>query len=144
MEPIKEIEDILENYESHEDMTNDNNHMDDEDMNLNDNIENLLNIFVQYYKKTFPDNKLNHFFDNIVQYDDTNKMMEHFYECINDYKASSYKESIDYDQNNIDSFEEGYILHVNDEKVKVSDNILSLLIDVINSFSSENWLISEI
>ena len=142
MERINEIEDIMDDYE----MKQNNHNHDSNDDNITDdfsnNIENILNIFIQYYKKAFPDSKLNHFFDNIVQYDDTNKIMEHFYECINDYKASKYKISLDYNETEI--LDEGYILNVNNQKIKMSDNVFSLLIDIINSHSSENWVISEI
>ncbi len=140
MERIEEIEEIMEDYEDkHNPNPNPNNNEDDYDVN---NIEHILNVFIIYYKKTFPDSKLNHFFDNIVQYDDTNKIMEHFYECINDYKASKYKSSIDYNETEI--LDEGYILNVNNQKIKMSDNVFSLLIDIINSYSSENWFITEI
>jgi hypothetical protein len=138
MERIEEIEEIMEDYEDKHN-PNSNNNEDVYDVN---NIEHILNVFIIYYKKTFPDSKLNHFFDNIVQYDDTNKIMEHFYECINDYKASKYKSSIDYNETEI--LDEGYILNVNNQKIKMSDNVFSLLIDIINSYSSENWFITEI
>ena len=60
-------------------------------MEESENLEILLNTFMQYYKKTFPDQKFNGFFDNITNYDDTNKLMEHFYQCLNDYNSSRNK-----------------------------------------------------
>jgi hypothetical protein len=108
-----------------------------------ENLEFILNTYVIYYKKTFPDEKLNSFFDNINNYDDTNKMMEHFYHCIQDYKASKMKKSIEYDEDKLEEIEEKYILVVNDVNKYMSDNIISLLIDVINN-DFNNWNIIDI
>ena len=96
-------------------------------------IELLLNIFTKYFKQSFPENKLNNMFDNISSYDDTNKMMEHFYQCMNDYKVAKYQSSIDYDEEKLDEIEEQYILEVNGIKKHMSDNIFSLLFDIINN-----------
>ena len=110
-----------------------NNFDDDNDINNMEKLEEILNTFVIYYKKTFPDEKLNSFFDNITNYDDTNKLMEHFYQCLQDYKVSKFKNSVDYNEEKIEDFDEKYILVVNDENKKMSDNVISLLIDVINN-----------
>jgi hypothetical protein len=108
-----------------------------------ENLEHILNTYVIYYKKTFPDEKLNSFFDNITNYDDTNKMMEHFYQCIQDYKASNMKKSVQYNELKLEEIEEKYILVVDNENKYMSDNIISLLIDVINN-EFENWNIIDI
>ncbi len=120
-----------------------NNTDDTDDNQYLENLEFILNTYVIYYKKTFPDEKLNSFFDNINNYDDTNKMMEHFYHCIQDYKASKMKKSIDYDEDKLEEIEEKYILVVNDVNKYMSDNIISLLIDVINN-DFNNWNIIDI
>ena len=114
-----------------------------EDNQYLENLEHILNTFVIYYKKTFPNEKLNSFFDNINNYDDTNKMMEHFYQCIQDYKASTMKNSLEYNEETLEEIEEKYILVINDEKKNMSDNIISLLIDVINN-DYQNWNILDI
>ncbi len=112
-------------------------------MDESENLELLLNTFMQYYKKTFPDQKINGFFDNITNYSDTNKLMEYFYQCLNDYNSSRNKTSIDYDDNRVEELEELYILKVDNVNVKMSDNIISLLIDVINSYENTNWIITD-
>ena len=117
------------------DNTEDNQHLE--------NLEQILNTYVMYYKKTFPDEKLNSFFDNITNYDDTNKMMEHFYQCLQDYKASKIKKSLEYNEEKLEEIDEKYILVVKDENKYMSDNIISLLIDVINN-DYEIWNIIDI
>ena len=112
-------------------------------MEESENLEVLLNTFMRYYKKSFPDQKINGFFDRITNYDDTNKLMEHFYQCLNDYNSSRNKTSIDFDSNRIEELDELYILKVDNEPVKMSDNIISLLIDVINSYENTNWEITD-
>jgi hypothetical protein len=119
----------------------DNNMDNIEDM---DKIGEILNTYVIYYKKTFPDDKLNCFFDKITNYDDTNKMMEHFYQCIQDYKASKMKNSVEYNEEKLEDIEEKYILVVNDVNKHMSDNIISLLIDVISYYQNKNWNIIDV
>ncbi len=120
------------------DNTEDNQHLE--------NLEHILNVYVMYYKKTFPDEKLNSFFDNISNYDDTNKMMEHFYQCLQDYKASKMKKSVEYNQEKLEEIDEKYILKINEENKYMSDNVISLLIDVINNNYEEcdNWNIIDV
>ena len=112
-------------------------------MEESENLEILLNTFMKYYKKTFPDQKINGFFDSITNYDDTNKLMEHFYQCINDYNSSRNKTSIDFNDNRVEELEELYILKVDNIPVKMSDNIISLIIDVINSYENKDWVIAD-
>jgi hypothetical protein len=124
--------------------------MSDIENNNDNNIEDMeklgqiLNIYVIYYKKAFPDDKLNSFFDNITKYDDTNKMMEHFYQCLQDYKASKMKNSVEYNEAKLEEIEEKYILVVNDENKHMSDNIISLLMDVISNYENTNWNIIDV
>ena len=109
-----------------------------------EHLEQILNMYIIYYKKAFPDDKLNCFFDNITNYDDTNKMMEHFYQCIQDYKASKMKNSIEYNEEKLEGIEEKYILVVNNENKHMSDNIISLLIDIISYYQNTNWNIIDV
>jgi hypothetical protein len=138
MEPIYE-NDIYDNDLVVNDDENTKNNLDDMEK-----MEEILNVFIIYYKKAFPDSNLNNFFDGIVNYDDTNKIMEHFFQCINDYKVSKYKTSLDYDSQNIETLEDKYILTINNENIKMSDNVISLLCDIINSNYNDNWNIVEI
>jgi hypothetical protein len=125
---------------------NTDNTNNSEDNQHLENLEQILNTYVMYYKKAFPDEKLNSFFDNITNYDDTNKMMEHFYQCLQDYKVSKMKNSLEYNEEQLEEIEEKYILVINDENKYMSDNIISLLIDVINNNYDicENWNIIDI
>jgi hypothetical protein len=90
----------------------------------------LFNIFMQFYKKTYSNDSHKYFFDKISDIADTNKPMELFFECITEYKASSYKEAESYDKDLIIKYESQYILSINDESTFMSDNILSLIIEV--------------
>lgn len=110
------------------------------------NIETLLNTFLIYYNKTFPEEKHLNFFDKIINYNDTNKLMEHFYECLTDYKSSTNKNCFDYDKHLLDELDELYdiyILQIDNIYVKMSDNIISLLIEVINNYDNKEWVIVE-
>jgi hypothetical protein len=92
----------------------------------------LFNIFMQFYKKTYSNSNDSHkyFFDKISDIADTNKPMELFYECITEYKASSYKEAESYDKDLLIKYESQYVLSIDDEFTFMSDNILSLIIEV--------------
>jgi hypothetical protein len=106
-------------------------------------IELLLNSFLQYYKKTFPDENISYFFDKVENYNDTNKIMEHFYQCLNDYNSSRNKTCVDYDETRLDELDEIYILQIDKKNIKMSDNVISLLIEIINNYSDKNWNIIE-
>jgi hypothetical protein len=113
---------------------------------MEENIEQLLNIFLKYYKKNFPEKHNKHFFDGINNYDDTNEIMEYFFQLINDYKTSINKTAIDYDKDRLEELEEKYILNIKNNPVKMSDNIISLLITIINNYDltdDSNWEIIE-
>ena len=107
------------------------------------NIEILLNSFLQYYNRAYPEEKYQNFFDKIDNYSDINKLMEHFYQCLNDYNSSRNKTCVDYDENRLDELEEVYILQIEKINTKMSDNIISLLIEVINNYDREEWEIIE-
>ena len=111
---------------------------------MNDNTyELLLNTFMLYYKKINPNDKIKSMFDNITTEGDTNKPMEMFYEAITDYNLSNHKDALEYSDNiNVDK-DDFYVLKENDIPVKISDNILSLLIEVINNDYS-NWFIYDL
>lgn len=107
------------------------------------NIEILLNTFLVYYNKAYPEEKHSNFFDKINNYSDTNKLMENFYQCINDYNSSRNKTCVDYDKNRLDELEDIYILQINKINTKMSDNIISLLIEIINNHDGKEWEIIE-
>lgn len=105
------------------------------------NIEILLNTFLIYYNKAYPEEKYLNFFDKIDNYSDTNKLMEQFYQCLNDYNSSRNKTCVDYDESRLDELDEIYILQIESNNVKMSDNIISLLIEVINNYDGQEWKI---
>ena len=106
----------------------------------------LFNIFMQFYKKTYSKSNDSHkyFFDKISDIADTNKPMELFYECITEYKASSYKEAKSYDKDLLIKYESQYVLSINDESAFMSDNILSLIIEVAKLEPKTKFYIIEI
>ena len=105
--------------------------------------ELIINTFMIYYKMNHPDENIKSMFDYLSNDEDTNKPLECFYQCLMDYNASNYKESLDYNEEQSKSFDELYILNVDDKNIKMSDNILSLIIDVINDYSDNDWNIIE-
>ena len=116
----------------------------DESCDESYNIEILLNTFLQYYNKVYPEEKYLNFFDKINNYSDTNKLMEYFYQCLNDYNSSRNKICVDYDEDRINELEEVYILKIDNINSKMSDNVISLLIEVINNYEDKKWDIVEI
>jgi hypothetical protein len=113
---------------------------------MDDNTyELLLNTFMIYYKKVYPNDKIKTMFDNINREGDTNKPLEIFYECIVDYNHSNYQEALDYTTDNINNLDKNdfYVLKDNNVNIKFSDNIISLLIEVINNNYS-NWSIDDL
>ena len=116
-------------------MDNNNNNLFEE----NNSYELLLNTFMIYYKMNHPDENIKSMFDYLSNDEDTNKPLECFYQSIIEYKASNYKESVEYNEEQSKNFDELYILNVNEKNIRMSDNILSLIIDVINEYYDEEW-----
>ena len=74
----------------------------------------------------------------------TNLMLEEFYETIQEYKVAKFKESQNYDDKFIEENDDLdlFVLSVDDKNVKISDSLLSLLIDVNNDYLDRDWNIS--
>jgi hypothetical protein len=109
-----------------------------------DNIEELINNYILYYKKTYPNNNKN-MFDNI-NYDDltsTNHMMEMFYSDLLKYKNSSNNSVYD----NYEDFEEFdnsdkkiYGLQINNNIKYMSYSVISLLYILTNiKDNKDDW-----
>lgn len=115
--------------------------------NINDNIgdtyQDLLNKYIEYYKKTYPEKNIKNMFHDI-NFDDqtsTNHIMEMFYFEMLKYNKidNNIYDSID----NIvsDTKTELYGLQINNKEIKcVSYSIISLLIEVINN-DYKDWVI---
>ena len=105
----------------------------------------LLNVFMKYYKKTHKNCHSHSLFDNISHDGETNQQLELFYQHINDHKASEYVESMKYDKTISGSLVDVYVLYVNNDPVKMADNVIALLIDVVNEYNeTDDWEILKI
>jgi hypothetical protein len=125
-----------------------NNNIDDiddiETNNLNDIYQDIINKYIEYYKKTYTDKNVKNMFENI-NYDDqtsTNQIMEIFYTEILKYNKLDnkiYTNSDDFDK---DKYTELYGLQINGNIKCVSVCILSLIIEIINNQNDndyKNW-----
>ena len=86
------------------------------------------------------------FFEGIIDDADTSKAMEYFYEHLSEYNISYNKACINYDETRLDELDEKYILEVNNVRVKMSDNVISLIIGLLNDYDEEkdNWRILDV
>jgi hypothetical protein len=128
--------------------TTNNNTTNNENI-FNDNIydiyQELINKYIEYYKKTYPEKNIKNMFQDI-NFDDqtsTNHIMEMFYFEMLKYNKTDNNiyHSID-DLNNIsDTKTELYGLQINNKDIKcVSNSIISLLIEVINN-NYKDWVL---
>lgn len=91
---------------------------------------NILNIFMKHvnmYRE-----KTTHMFDNVKTDDDTNDIMEEFYEHINQFKESdeNIRRIYAYDEINVEDFEQLFVLKV-DDKIICACELLFPLLDYI-------------
>ena len=112
---------------------------------ITDIYQELINKYIEYYKKTYPEKNITNMFDNI-DYDDqtsTNHIMEMFYFEIlkfNKIDNNVYTHGEDFDKNKLDEL---FGLKVNEEIKCVSFCIISLLIEIINN-AYQDWNIINI
>jgi len=109
---------------------------------IDNSYESILNTFIIYYKKTHTTENIKTMFDNINQDGDTNKQLELFYQSLIEYKTSAFDSAIDYTTELIKDNHDLYILTVNNKPIKLCDNIIMLLIEVINNDFAD-WNISD-
>ena len=127
------------------DTTNNKNIFND---NIYDIYQELINKYIEYYKKTYPEKNIKNMFQDI-NFDDqtsTNHIMEMFYFEMLKYNKTDNNiyHSID-DLNNIsDTKTELYGLQINNKDIKcVSYSIISLLIEVINNnYKEQTYIIN--
>lgn len=104
---------------------------------VNENTyELILNTFLIYYKKIYKTENIKTMFDNIKQEGDTNKQLELFYQSLIEFNVSKFDTALDYTEENKNN-DDLYILTVNDKPIKICDNIIMLLIEVINNNYTE-------
>jgi len=113
----------------------DDNLDDNHDDNSGDNYQELINKYIEYYKKAYPEKNIKNMFDNINIDDQTstNHIMEMFYTEIlkfNKIDNNVYTNSDDFDKT---KFNELFGLKINEEIKCVSFCVISLLIEVINN-----------
>jgi hypothetical protein len=119
-------------------MDNNNNNTN----NINDIYQDIINKYIEYYKKAYPDKNVKNMFENI-NYDDetsTNHIMEMFYTEIlkfNKIDNNVYINGEDFDKN---KHEDLYGLKIDNTIICVSFSIISLIIEIINNDYKE-WFI---
>ena len=119
----------------------DNNIDIDDDNSNGDFYQSILNTFIQYYKKTYPEKQLSSLFHNIDLNDptSTNHCMELFFEEITKYNKIDNKIYL----TNI--FNKDDIIHglqINGEIKGVSLSIITLIIELIEKYKNlqnTNW-----
>jgi len=109
-----------------------------------ENITNLLNLFMIYYKRKNNMNDGTAMFDHIKRNEimiQTNQMLEEFYEILQEFKTARYKDPITYDEKIIKENEDLdlFVLTIDDVNKKISDSLFALLIDINNSYVDKNW-----
>jgi len=140
----------MDNNNDNLDINTSNNPDDNPDDNLDNNLDNLdnlgeiyqdlMNKYIEYYKKAYPEKNIKNMFDNINIDDQTstNHIMEMFYTEIikfNKIDNNVYTNSDDFDKT---KFNELFGLKIEKEIKCVSFCVISLLIEVINN-DYKNW-----
>ena len=120
----------------------DNNSDNNSDCDITNIRQTLINKYIEYYNKAYPEKIVKNMFENINYNDQTstNNIMEMFYTEIlkfNKIDNNIYTSSDNFDKN---KFNDLYGLKINDDIKCVSFCIISLLIDIINN-DYPNWII---
>ena len=135
MNTIKEIEEIEE--------LNEVDLESEQTDNLNQ-YEMLINKYIEYYRKTYPDNKVKNMFDN-VNYSDlssTNHIMEMFYTDLLKHKKINNDIYVDATEVDFETIDELFGLKVDGEIRFISQSVISLLHDVVNKKYSDWFIIN--
>jgi hypothetical protein len=123
------------------DMNQDDNNQDNNNSN-GEFYQSILNTFIQYYKKTYPEKQLSSLFHNIDLNDptSTNHCMELFFEEITKYNKIDNKIYINtFNKNKEDII---YGLQINGEIKGISLSIITLIIEIIEKYKNienTNW-----
>lgn len=108
------------------------------------NYEKLVNKYIEYYRKTYPDNQVKNMFDNI-NYNDlssTNHIMEMFYTDLLKHKKINNDIYVDSSEVDFDNIDELFALKIDGEIRYVSQSVISLLYDVVNKNYIEWFIIN--
>ncbi len=106
----------------------------DQNDNLNQ-YELLINKYIEYYRKSYPENQVKNMFDNINYSDlsSTNHIMEMFYTDLLKHKKINNDIYIDASEVDFENIDELFGLKVDEEIRYVSQSVISLLYDVVNN-----------
>ena len=102
----------------------------------NEKFSKLINKYIEYYKKIYPDKPLKNMFDEI-NYDvptSTNHIMEIFYEDLlkyNNFNNDIYESIDDIDDIDINKVDDLFLLNIDNNPKYVSQSVLSLLILIV-------------
>jgi hypothetical protein len=113
----------------------------EENNNLNQ-YEMLINKYIEYYRKTYPENQVKNMFDNINYSDlsSTNHIMEMFYTDLLKHKKICNDIYVDASEVDFENIDELFGLKVDEEIRYVSQSVISLIHDVVNN-KYVNWFI---
>jgi hypothetical protein len=118
-------------------MDNNNNNTD-----MDDIYQDIINKYIEYYKKSYPDKNVKNMFENINYEDETstNHIMEMFYTEIlkfNKIDNNVYINGEDFDK---DKYDDLFGLKIENNITCVSFSIISLIIEIINN-DYKDWFI---
>jgi hypothetical protein len=105
-------------------------------------IDNLINKYIEHYRKTFPEINVKNMFDKINFEDpsSTNHIMEMFYTDLLKHKKINNDIYTDVSDINIDKVDNLYSLKVNGDIKYISQSIISLLYVVVDNKYTD-WFI---
>jgi hypothetical protein len=118
---------------------NDKNYQNLQEINK---YEVLINKYIEYYRKTYPDNQVKNMFHDINYSDlsSTNHIMEMFYTDLLKYKKINNDIYVDASEVDFENIDELFGLKVDGEIRYVSQSVISLLHDVVNK-KYNDWFI---
>jgi hypothetical protein len=105
------------------------------DFTIEDDVyTNILNLYIQHYKRTYPEKTITSLFDgiNVDDYSSTNHMLETLYE-----EMLKYNNTI-----NVEEYESNlYGLSIDGNIIEKSNNIIKLLLTINQKYKHTNWFI---
>ena len=115
-----------------------------DEFNLTDIYQDVINKYIEYYKKTYPEKNIKNMFENINYNDETstNHIMEMFFTEILKFNKFDNNVYNNCDEFNKDEHTELYGLQIIDNDITqikcVSFCIISIIIEIINN-DYKNW-----
>lgn len=121
------------------DIDNINNSNNENDEINGEFYQDILNIYLQYYKKTYPDKNIHTLFHNIDAHDpiSTNHPLELFFEEMLKYKKIDKKLHTTFDD--IKNQDVIYGLQIDGEIKCVAISVITLIIEIIDKYKKNVW-----